>query len=81
MKSTRLFNLHYYAAQVIKTRRQGHTYVHVGAPHEFYSGDIRFSVVPYGRSWYAGGNKSKVRAHRAGKPVSSAELRGLIASL
>ena len=81
MKTTRSFDLAYYASQALTTRRQGHTYVHVGAPHEFIAGTIRFSVVPFGRSWYAGGHKSKVRAYREGKPVSSAELRGLIASL
>ena len=81
MKTAREFNLSYYASQVITTRRQGHTYVHKGAAHEFNHEDIRFSVVPFGRSWYAGGHKSKVRAYREGKPVSSAELRALIASL
>lgn len=81
MKTTREFNLSYYASQVLTTRSQGHVYVHVGAAHEFRHEDIRFSVVPYGRSWYAGGHKSKVRAHREGKPVPSAELRALIASI
>lgn len=81
MKTTRSFNLRYYATQVITTRRQGHTYVHVGAAHEFHHDDIRFFVTSYGRSWYANGHKSKVYAYRGGKPVPSAELRSLVASL
>ena len=81
MKTTRSFDLRYYAAQALKTRNYGHTYVHVGAAHEFFHADIRFSVAPYGRSWYANGHKSKVYAYRSGKPVPSAELRSLIASI
>ena len=73
----RQFSAAYYAAQVLKTRSFGHTYVHVGAAHEFEYGDIVFTVTSYGRSLQGGGHKYKVYATRDGKPVSSAELRAL----
>ena len=73
----RKFDAAYFAAQALKTRSYGHTYVHVGAAHEFEYGDIVFTVTSYGRSVQSGGHKHKVYAHRNSKPVSSAELRAL----
>lgn len=73
----RQYSVAYYAAQVLKTRSFGHTYVHVGAPGEYQHNDIVFTVTSYGRSVQSGGHKHKVYAHRNGKPVSSAELRTL----
>ena len=65
----------YFAAQVIKSRKHGHTYVHAGAPHEFQHDDISFTVQSYGRSLQGGGHKYVVRATRNGKPVPAVELR------
>jgi hypothetical protein len=71
------FNVAYFAAQVIKTRKFGDTYVHVGAPHEFQHEDITFRVTGYGRSLECGGKKYKVHATRDGKPVPTTILRTL----
>ena len=73
--TARKFDVAYFAAQVIKTRQYGHTYVHVGAPHEFAHNDINFTVQSYGRSLQGGGHKYVVRATRNGKPVPAVELR------
>ena len=75
--TARKFDAAYFAAQVIKTRKYGHTYVHVGAPGEFQHGDIVFSVSPYGRSLQGGGHKHKVHASINGKPAPTATLRTL----
>ena len=75
--TARQFNAAYFAAQVIKTRKHGNTYVHVGAPHEFQHGDIIFRVTGYGRSLQSGGHKYKVYATRDGKPVPTTILRNL----
>lgn len=73
--TARQFDAAYFAAQAIKTRQYGHTYVHVGAPHEFQHNDISFTVQGYGRSLQGGGHKYVVRATRNGKPVPAVELR------
>jgi hypothetical protein len=73
--TARQFNAAYFAAQVIKTRKYGDTYVHVGAPHEFQHEGITFRVTGYGRSLESGGHKYKVYATRDGKPVPTAILR------
>ena len=78
--TARQFNAAYFAAQVIKTRKYGHTYVHVGAPHEFTHNDIIFRVQGYGRSLQGGGHKYVVRATRNGKPVPAVELRTVAAA-
>ena len=75
--TTRQFNAAYFAAQALKTRQYGHTYVHVGAPHEFAHNDIIFRVQGYGRSLQGGGHKYVVRATRDGKPVPTTVLRTL----
>lgn len=68
----------YLAAQALKTRRFGHTYVHAGRRHDCVHGDIQFDVSGFGRSLQAGGHKFKVHARRNGKPVPTSELRALI---
>jgi len=73
--TARQFDAAYFAAQVIKTRKYGETYVHVGAPHEFQHEGITFRVTGYGRSLQSGGHKYKVHATRDGKPVPTAILR------
>ena len=73
--TARKFDAAYFAAQVIKTRKYGHTYVHAGAPREFAHNDISFTVQGYGRSLQGGGHKYVVRATRNGKPVPAVELR------
>jgi hypothetical protein len=79
MKATettaRQFDAAYFAAQVVKTRKFGHTYIHAGAPHEFQHQDITFRVTGYGRSLEGNGHKYKVHATRDGKPVPTAILR------
>lgn len=77
-KTTRSFDARYYAAQVLKTRSFGHTYVHSGGRRAFEHGDIYFSVSGYGRSLQGGGHKYKVHAYRDGKPVPSKELKALL---
>jgi hypothetical protein len=68
----------YLAAQALKTRRYGYTYVHAGHRQSCNHGDIRFVVSGFGRSLQAGGHKYKVHAHRDGKPIPTTELQTLI---
>ena len=75
--TTHTFDLAYYIAQVIKTRKFGSTYVHAGGRAQFNYGDITFYITSYGRSLQSGGHKYKVLAYRDGKPVKTAELRTL----
>ena len=78
MKTKRTFDLSYYVNQVLKTRRFGHTYVHVGAANEFTHEDIQFVVESFGRSIHVGGHRLKVYARRDGKPVPTVELLALV---
>jgi hypothetical protein len=72
---TRNYDAKYFAAQALKTRAYGSTYVHVGAPDEFEHNGIIFAVSSYGKSLQGGGHKYKVHATRDGKPVPTKELR------
>jgi len=71
------FDAKYYAAQTLKTRQFGHTYVHAGGRSNFEHGDITFFVQGYGRSLQGGGHKYRVMAYRDGKPVASSELKSI----
>ena len=74
MKTELNFDLGYYVANVLKSRRYGSTYKHAEAPTRFDHGDIRFSFQGYGRSLQSGGHKWKAYAYRGTKPVSTKEL-------
>lgn len=67
----------YFANQVLKTRKYGATYVHVGMRGGFEIDGICFLVSGFGRSLQSGGHKYKVHAIRDGRPVSSKELKSL----
>ena len=74
------YGLRYWIAQTLKTRRYGHTYVHVGARGSTLEHDgMIFSFTGWGRSLQVGGHKHKVHTTYAdsGKPVPSKVLKAL----
>ena len=77
MKTNRQFDLSYYRALVLQSRRFGSCYLHAGAPSTYQHDDITFRVTGYGRSLAGGGHKYKAYAMRDGKPVRSTELKNL----
>ena len=85
MNTTIKSTLAYWIAQVGKTRKFGHTYVHANVRQEtmawkaFEHDGIIFSYSSYGRSLNSGGHKYKVSARYAatGKPVSTKVLKAI----
>lgn len=81
------YGLDYWVAQTRRTRRYGHTYVHVGARQEASASwealrvkdddrEVVFSFTGWGRSLLSRGHKYKVHARYAdsGTPVPSKRL-------
>ena len=65
----------YYKRLVQNTRTHGECYLHKGMPATFTADGVTFTVTSYGRSWSAGGHKSKCFAHDAdGAIVKSKNL-------
>ena len=77
------YNLQYWIAQTLRTRRYGHTYVHVGARAEsssraFAHNGMLFSFTGWGRSLITGGHKYKVHArYESGQPIPTKVLKNL----